>query len=107
MAESIDELTINYTDPESGTQTVQELDKKVLTRGSWTTIVYLFQEWDRKNECWGKTKARIERYQKRGGHYRSQSRFNISSAKQARAIVEALGDWFPPGGDDEGGGDEE
>jgi len=94
MAETIDELTVNYTD-ESGQQIVEEIDKEVLSKGSWTTILFRYREWDRKKEVWGEEKARIERYQKRNGTYRSQSRFKISSAKQAQSIVEILEKWFP------------
>ena len=64
MAETIDELTVNYTD-ESGQQIVEEIDKEVLSKGSWTTILFRYREWDRKKEVWGEEKARIERYQDR------------------------------------------
>ena len=49
MAETIDELTVNYTD-ESGQQIVEEIDKEVLSKGSWTTILFRYREWDRKKE---------------------------------------------------------
>ena len=94
MAETIDELTIAYSD-QSGKELVRELDKKILTRGAWSTIVYLYQERKANEEEWGPQKARIERYQKRNGRFRSQSRFKISNGKQARQVVEALDAWFP------------
>lgn len=97
MAETIEDLTINYTD-DSGKQIVKELDKKVLTKGAWSTIMYKYQDWNRRKDDWSKVKVRLERYRKRGGRYSSQSRFNISSKKQAMDIVEALTDWF---GDEE------
>lgn len=97
MAQSIDELTIAYTD-EEGTQIVKELGKEQLSKGAWVTILYHYQDLDRKNGGWGAPKARIERYQKKNGHYRSQSRFNISSATQARKIAEKLDEWFPADG---------
>lgn len=36
MAETIDELTVSYR--EGDLETVQELDKVVLSKGAWTTI---------------------------------------------------------------------
>ena len=36
----------------------------------------------------------IRRYKKTGGEYRQQSKFNISSADQARKIVDALSSWI-------------
>lgn len=106
MAETIEELTVDYTDPD-GQQLVKQLDKQILSKGSWTTIIYLYQEWDRRKESWSAPKARLERYQKRKGVIRSQSRFKISSAKQGRAVAAALLQWFPEGGDDGDGADEE
>ena len=36
----------------------------------------------------------IRRYKKSGGEYRQQSKFTISSAEQARKIVDALSGWI-------------
>jgi len=106
MAETIEELTVNFTDPD-GKQVVKQLDKHILSKGGWTTILYLYQEWDRRKEEWSSTKARIERYQKRKGVFRSQSRFKISSGKQARAIAAQLLTWFPEGATGDDAADEE
>ena len=38
MAETVDELTVSYTD--GGIETVKELDKVVLTKGAWATLIY-------------------------------------------------------------------
>jgi hypothetical protein len=45
-------------------------------------------------EAYGPDKYTIRRYQKRGGEYRQQSKFNISSRAQAQALVEALQGWL-------------
>jgi len=42
MAASIDELTVSYTD--GGIETVQELDKVILSRGAWTTILFRYRD---------------------------------------------------------------
>ena len=91
MSAEIDELTVQYE--EDGLVTVKELDKKVLTKGAWSTIIYRYQDWDRRKEEYSKDKYTIRRYQKRSGQYMQKSKFNISSKDQALAIIEALQDW--------------
>ena len=93
MAETIEELTIEWTEPD-GTQTVKEIDKQVLTKGSWTTIMYKYQDLNRKSGEFGADKVRIQRYRKRDGQYMPQSKFNVTNAKQALKIVEILQGWF-------------
>ena len=92
MASTIDELTVQYE--EDGQMTVKELDKKVLTKGAWSTIIYRYQDLDRKTQEFGPDKYTIRRYQKRGGEYMQKSKFNISSRDQARAIIDALEGWL-------------
>ena len=91
MSAEIDELTVQYE--EDGLVTVKELDKKVLTKGAWSTIIYRYQDWDRRKEEYSKDKYTIRRYQKRSGQYMQKSKFNISSKEQALAIIEALQGW--------------
>ena len=93
MAEKIDDITINYED-ESGEQLVKELDKVILTRGSWTTIMFMYQDIDRKTNQFGEPKVTIRRYKKSGNEFRQQSKFNITGRKQARQIVDILNKWF-------------
>ncbi len=92
MSAEIDDLTVQYE--EDGLVTVKELDKKVLTKGAWSTIIFRYQDWDRRKEEYGKDKYTIRRYQKRGGQYMQKSKFNISSKEQARAIIDALQGWI-------------
>ena len=92
MAETVDELTIKYE--EDGIETVKELDKKVLTKGAWSTIIYRYQDWNRSKEEYGPDKYSIRRYQKRNGEYQPKSKLNISSKDQAEKIIEALQDWI-------------
>lgn len=92
MAETIDELTVEYTD--DGVVTTKELDKVVLTKGAWSTILFRYQDWDRKKEEYGPEKYTIRRYQKRNGEYRQKSKFNISSKDQAKQLIDALQSWI-------------
>ena len=92
MAETVEELTVQYE--EDGQVTVKELDKKVLTKGAWSTIIYRYQDWNRSKEEYGPDKYTIRRYQKRNGEYMPKSKFNISSRDQAKSIIEALQEWI-------------
>jgi hypothetical protein len=92
MASSVDELTINYT--EDGIDVVKELDKVVLSKGAWCTLMFRYQDWNRAKEEYGPDKYSIRRYQKRNGEYQSKSKFNISSKAQAQGIIEALQGWI-------------
>ncbi len=92
MAETVDDISINYE--EDDLLIVKELDKVVLTKGAWSTIMFRYQDWDRKKEEYGADKYTIRRYQKRDGNYQAKSKFNISSEKQARKIIEALQSWI-------------
>lgn len=92
MAATVDEITINYTEDEQ--LIVQELDKVILSKGAWTTILFRYQEWNRAKGEYGPEKYSIRRYQKVNGTYRPKSKFNISSKAQAEKIVEALNGWI-------------
>ena len=91
MAETTDELTIEYVD--NGVTTVKELDKKVLTKGAWATLMFRYKEWNAAKGEYGDDKFTIRRYQKREGKYQAKSKFNISSVDQAKAMIEILQDW--------------
>ena len=91
MAETVEELTVQYE--EDDLVTVKELDKIVLTKGAWSTIIYKYQDWNRSKEEYGPDKYTIRRYQKRNGEYMPKSKFNISSRDQAKSIIAALQKW--------------
>ena len=93
MAETLDELTYNYE--EDGTLVRKELDRVVLTKGGWVTMMFLFQELDRKNGQFRAPKMAIVRFKKSRGSYRKQSSFNISNEKQARQIAAVFEEWYP------------
>lgn len=63
MSETIDDLTIAYS--ENGVETVKELDKHVLSKGAWTTILFRYQDWDNAKQDFGPVKYSIRRYQKK------------------------------------------
>lgn len=92
IANTVDELTINYE--EEGILKVKEIDKVVLSKGAWATLLFRYQEWVAESDTYGPDKYAIRRYKKTAGEYRQQSKFTISSVEQARRIVEALQTWL-------------
>jgi len=91
MAETIDEITIEYTD--GGVLVTKVLDQEVLTRGAWTTIIFRYQSWNETKQAYGPEAYSIRRYQKKGGAYMQRSKFNISNADQAKKLIEILTRW--------------
>ena len=92
MAENIEDITIAYE--EDGQVVVEELDKEVLTKGAWTTILFRYRQFNPQQDDFGPERYLIRRYKKMGGTFRPQSKFNITNKKQARQIVETLSRWI-------------
>jgi len=91
MAETIDEITINYE--EDGILVVKELEKEILTRGGWTTIVFRYQQWEPAKEAYSADHYTIRRYRKVKGSYSQQSKFNITNREQGTKLAEILLRW--------------
>ncbi len=92
MASTIDDLTIDYTEDDK--LIIRELDKEVLTKGAWSTVIYRFEEWNRTKEEYGPNKYSIRRYQKRNDEYRQKSKFNITNRGQAEKLITILQRWL-------------
>ncbi len=92
MAENVDDITIDYE--EDGVLIVKEIDKVVLSKGAWSTIIFRYQQFDRKKEEYSDDRYTIRRYRKISGSYQAQGKFNISSKEQAQKIVTALQGWI-------------
>lgn len=91
-ATDVEDLTVDYM--EDGQLVSKQLDKVILTKGAWSTIIFRYQDWDRRKEEYGPDKFSIRRYQKRSGEYQQKSKFNISSRDQAQKIIDALQIWL-------------
>lgn len=91
MASDVNELTIDFK--EDDILIVKQLEKEILSKGAWTTIIFRYQQWDRKNEKYGEDRYTIRRYQKKNDVYTQRSKFNISSKDQAKKIIETLQKW--------------
>jgi len=91
MSSNVEDLTVNYE--EDGVQLVKELDKVILSKGAWTTILFRYQSLNRTSGEFGPDMYSIRRYQKRQGSYIPKSKFNISNSAQAEKISTALRKW--------------
>jgi hypothetical protein len=84
---TIDDLTMDFKD-EDGTLLCKTLEKEVLTKGGWATLMFKYQDLDKASGQYT-----VRRFQKSGGEYKLKSKFVISSAAQANKIAEVLTRW--------------
>ena len=94
MAENINDITVNYE--EEGELWVEELDKVILTRGAWTSILFRYRERDRRTGDLGPPKATLRRYQKHNGLFKKRDAINLS-ADTARTLTGILTQWLDEG----------
>lgn len=92
MSEDVEALTVQYE--EDGVVLVEELDKEILSKGAWTTILFRYRNRNKTTGDYGNDMYTIRRYQKRQGSYIPKSKFNISSPQQAQKIVAVLTRWI-------------
>lgn len=92
MSTTVDDITIAFT--EEGVEKTKELDKYILSKGAWSTILFRYQEWNNTKQEFSPVKYSIRRYQKRNDQYWQKSKFNISSDDQAKKIAEVLTGWL-------------
>ena len=104
MAENINDITVNYE--EDGQVTVEELDKEILNRGAWTSILFRYRERSRQTGEFGPPKATLRRYQKYQGVFKKRDAVNFS-AESAQKLIDTLGQWLKDGRLGVGGGEEE
>ncbi|MBI4844623.1 MAG: hypothetical protein HY809_09965 [Nitrospirae bacterium] len=87
----VNELTMNYE--EDNVQLVKEIDKVILSKGAWATVIFRYHQWDKKNGKYGEDRYSIRRYQKSDGVYSQRSKFTISNKEQAKKIIDTLQKW--------------
>ncbi len=63
MASDVNELSVNYE--EDGVLIVKELDKEILSKGAWSTILFRYVQWDKKKEEYSPDRFVIRRYRKK------------------------------------------
>ena len=92
-SDALDDLS--YDQEDDGVLVREQLDRVVLARGPWATVMFLFRELDREANTWRAPRMAIVRFQKWKGGYRKHSAFNIANAAQARELSDVFARWTP------------
>ncbi len=90
----VEDLTVAYSDEESGEEVIKELNKEVLSKGAWPTVMFFYQEKDAKTGDFGEPKVSLRRYRKMQGTFKPQGKFKITGKAQAEAIIDVLKKWY-------------
>jgi hypothetical protein len=91
ISDALDELS--YEQEADGVLVREQLDRVVLTRGTWAMVMFLYRDLDRDTGAWRAPRMAIVRFQKWRGGYRKHSAFNVSTAAEARELCEVLARW--------------
>ena len=82
-----EDLTIDFE--EGGILTTRQLDKVILSKCAWTTIIVRYLTWVKAEQEYSADKYIIRRYQKRDVKYTPRSKFNNNNDKQDTIIIAA------------------
>jgi lipopolysaccharide biosynthesis protein len=85
----IDELVLEY-DEDSG---IEELGRRVLSRGPWTTVAFLVKTRQEPASDWEGPFLWLHRYQKVPQGWKLVSRFHTTGSEQLTNLLEAIKDW--------------
>ncbi|MDR1487330.1 MAG: hypothetical protein LBT62_04985 [Deltaproteobacteria bacterium] len=88
---SVDDVSVDLE--LNGETVVEQLDKIVLTKGAWSTILFRYRERDKKTGKFGPPKASLIRYNKFRGCYRKRAAFNLPAAV-AKELIDTLTQWL-------------
>lgn len=72
---------------------LEELGRRTLSRGPWTTVAYLVRSRKDAGSPWEGPFLWLHRYQKVAQGWKLVSRFRTTEAAQLEALLAALGDW--------------
>ena len=85
----IDDLVLDY-DEESA---IEELGRRVLSRGPWTTVAFLVRTRSGPETSWEGPFLWLHRYQKVAQGWKLVSRFHTTEPEQLEGLLEALSGW--------------
>jgi len=91
MVETLDELSYDFED--DGVLVRKQLDRLILARGAWATVMFLYQELDRGSGTFRAPKLAVVRFKKASGAYRKHSSFNVAGAAEARRLADVFAAW--------------
>ena len=96
IIQDIDDLVLDHDD-ETG---IEELGRKVLSRGPWTSVAFLVKTRTRGEGPWEGPFLWLHRYQKVAQGWKLVSRFRTTETSQLETLADALDRWkgyFTPG----------
>lgn len=85
----IDDLVLEF-DEESG---IEELGRRVLSRGPWTTVAFLVKTKRGPETAWEGPFLWLHRYQKVSQGWKLVSRFHTTEQEQLDGLLDALSQW--------------
>ena len=89
IVHDLDDLVLE-SDEESG---IQELGRRFLARGPWTTVAFLVKTRTDPDGDWEGPFLWLHRYQKVSQGWKLVSRFRTTETDQLRTLGEALAGW--------------
>ena len=89
LVPDLDDLILEHDD-ESG---IQELGRRVLSRGPWTSMAFLVKTRATADGDWEGPFLWLHRYQKVAQGWKLVSRFHTTEDGQLESLVRALGQW--------------
>jgi len=85
----LDDLILEHDD-ETG---IQELGRRFLSRGPWTTVAFLVRTRDAADDPWEGPFLWLHRYQKVAQGWKLVSRFQTTDPGQLDQLLDALRNW--------------
>ncbi len=76
-----------------GDETLEELGRRTLAEGPWTTVAYLVRTRADEDASWDGPFLWLHRYQKVAMGWKLVSRFRTTEPTQLARLVAALADW--------------
>jgi len=89
IIDDLDDLILDHDD-ETG---IQELGRRFLSRGPWTTVAFLVKTRDTAEGPWEGPFLWLHRYQKVAQGWKLVSRFQTTDTEQLDQLVDALRNW--------------
>lgn len=94
LTADLDDLDFNV-ESDDGQLVRRQLEKVVLSRGVWATVLFLYEDRDRETGAWKSPRMSVVRFQKWKGAYRKHSGFSVTDKQQAQALLDVFERWTP------------
>ena len=89
MIHDIDDLVLEHDDETA----LEEIGRRVLSRGPWTTVAFLVKTRNGPNAPWEGPFLWLHRYQKVAQGFKLVSRFHTTETEQLDVLLGALKNW--------------